>query len=750
MFSRFAKAKRAYFKWEESIQPIRNTSFPMRTGWKRLGLLLVILGCAWISPQPVRAALQFDVFAGFDETIREANWFPVTFEVFNDGPAFQGVVELSTGQTGSGQNRRVSVELPTNTRKRIVLPVFASSRFLTWDAKLLDDRGNLRAEKLNIRLSNVMSSAALLLAAIPKTQAGRPEFPKPAASANELAPRVVRLTSELLPDHPIAMEGMQVLYLSSERAIELKGPQITALITWIYQGGHLIVGMEQSADLNGNPWLKRLAPLELTGSSNLRLNGAFSQWIRRASTDLETKPQRPANTARRKQTANPNPAPPAELPAPVDDASFDQAEMVFATGKSIPGAEIKLSVGGIPAIASIPRGRGAVSMLTFSPDREPFRSWSNRPWFWSQLVGLPASLFAPEAERHFANQGSDGIFGALIDSRQVRKLPVEWLLVLLVVYLVVIGPLDQYWLKKINKQMWTWVTFPSYVAFFSVLIYFIASRLRAGDMEWNELHVVDAIRHGEKADVRGRSFASLYSPVNAKYSIASTNHGFSTVRGEFHGAWGGASDSSRLLLDQRGNGSTADLFVPVWTSQLFVNEWLNQVEPPAIATFSGLDNDRLLTIKNNLPRDLENVHVAYRGRIYSLNSIPAGKSITSNLGPQSGSGLNEFVAMHGSMFTSVVQGRRQAFGRESGRIDTGPFAVIAASFGNLLSPGPNDHSGRFVFPEGFELSEDLERGLAVVFAWAPNYTPVDPIARFEPKRSQRNTMFRFLVAANEP
>ena len=36
----------------------------------------------------------------------------------------------------------------------------------------------------------------------------------------------------------------------------------------------------------------------------------------------------------------------------------------------------------------------------------------------------------------------DGVFGAMIDSKQVRKLPVEWLLLLLIVYLVVIGPLD--------------------------------------------------------------------------------------------------------------------------------------------------------------------------------------------------------------------------------------------------------------------------------------------------------------------
>ena len=48
----------------------------------------------------------------------------------------------------------------------------------------------------------------------------------------------------------------------------------------------------------------------------------------------------------------------------------------------------------------------------------------------------------------------------MVDSKQIRKLPIGWLLLLLLAYLVVIGPLDQYWLKKINKQMLTWITFP--------------------------------------------------------------------------------------------------------------------------------------------------------------------------------------------------------------------------------------------------------------------------------------------------
>ena len=134
------------------------------------------------------------------------------------------------------------------------------------------------------------------------------------------------------------------------------------------------------------------------------------------------------------------------------------------------------------------RGRGQITVLTFSPEMEPFLTWKDRPYFWSKLVDVPPELFVSEQYNPYGGQSIDGVFGAMIDSKQVRKLPVGWLLLLLVGYLAVIGPLDQYWLKKINRQMLTWLTFPAYVACFSVLIYVIGYKLRAGESEWNELH----------------------------------------------------------------------------------------------------------------------------------------------------------------------------------------------------------------------------------------------------------------------
>src|SRR4029453_2735564 len=111
------------------------------------------------------------------------------------------------------------------------------------------------------------------------------------------------------------------------------------------------------------------------------------------------------------------------------------------------------------------------------------------------------------------------------------------LLLLLVAYLLVIGPLDQYWLKKLGRQMLTWLTFPCYVVFFSLLIYFIGYKLRAGETEWNEVQIVDIYPRGEQADLRGRTYVWVYSSSNARYPVAGDPI-HSSIRSEFLDMYG--------------------------------------------------------------------------------------------------------------------------------------------------------------------------------------------------------------------
>src|SRR5436190_14206938 len=174
-----------------------------------------------------RGAMQFDAFVGYDGTIHEASWFPVTCEILNDGPSFNAIIEI----TGTSDPRRVPVELPTNTRKRLIIPVFSSGgRFgSSWTVKLLDSSGRMRQERPDIR-PTVIAWNTILLGAMPRTFGGMPTMPEMkqnrGAGQNEMRPAVARMQSEQFPDNPIALEGLNALYLNSEKMLDFNANQI--------------------------------------------------------------------------------------------------------------------------------------------------------------------------------------------------------------------------------------------------------------------------------------------------------------------------------------------------------------------------------------------------------------------------------------------------------------------------------------------------------------------------------------------
>jgi hypothetical protein len=716
---------------------------PLLTPAPAGALILLLLLCGLVSAQ---AAVRFDVFLGYDGILPEASWFPVVCEVQNDGPTFNARVEIASSQYQSGQRRVMAVELPTGTTKRFVIPVFAASRYgLGWDARLLDERGRVRAEMKGLRVRKQNSARVPLVAAVARTM---PAFPDIKTKAPDFQPVVARVQAAVFPDNPIALEGLDALYLSSEKALDLKVNQVNALIAWLRGGGRLVVGVEQLVHLNGCEWLNRLLPVEVTGLATAASHPQLQDWLTsglrsgRLSAPVVRpgQPYQPPGRARVTVETMPAGNPYADLQP---DQGFEAQPLQVAAGPLRDG-QVLIGSTSEPLAVSARRGRGEVIALLFSPELEPFASWKNRPYFWARLVDLPPELLTvADASPVYGGWSMDGVFGAMIDSRQVRKLPVGWLLVLLLGYLVVIGPLDQFWLKKINRQMWTWLTFPAYVAFFSVLIYFIGYKLRAGETEYNELHVVDLIPSGDQADWRGRTYASIYSPVNARYRLAS-DLPFAALRGELSGGYGSAQETSRATVEQRGNNFEADLSVPVWTSQLFVGDWWRRAESPLNVSVTDRGADWEVRLDNRSDAVVANAQLVIDRKLVDLGSLPAQKATTLSIPKGRGADLASYVQSQVGRFESAVQQRRQAFATgQGGSINNPREACLAASFIGMAQP--QQAYNRFVAPAGLDLVPLLERGDAVLVAWIPGWTPVKPMNRFSPTRSHRDTLLRVAV-----
>lgn len=726
--------------------PTPRWSFPIRSllvlRFVRAGTLLVVALLLGPGAMPAaRAELQFDVFLGFDSQVREAGWFPIAIEAFNDGPPLDAVIEVSSGGLGADQVRQVPIELPTNTKKRLTIPIFATgSRFnpqQDWLVRLVDRKGRLIVERG--AQSRQLPAETRLIGALSRALAGTPVLP-------ETGPAVVaRLQPDVFPDNPLTLESMDALYLNSERALNLQINQIAAILAWLRHGGHLILAVEQVNDVNATPWLRELLPCDLSETASLGIAAPLRAWIESNRPDPVPLPDGPRRGARR--AASPsvmNPGPSWE-----EDASLNEARVPVAQTRLHPPAVSLLQVEDRALVLRAHEGRGTITVLTFSPEREPFRSWKGRPWFWAGLLDHNPAAMPGQPAMNYGGASIDGVFGGLLDSRQVRKLPVPWLLLLLVVYLVVIGPLDRWWLKKINRPMLTWVTFPGYVVFFSLLIYYIGYRLRAGETEWNELHLVDVLERGGRVELRGHTYIGLYSSEPATYPVAS-DQPFATFRPELIDLLGGPRGDKRAEIVQTGNSYAGRLTVPVWTSLLYESDWLQGASaPPARASVAPTGNGGFaLTAENRLDRPLTHLRLAAGGMMFELGTLEAGEKKSFTLQPAEGVSLREFTQLHAiqnnKTFVSVTEARRSAVGGTSaGQLEDPARVSTVASFPSLI---PTHHLNRpFVAPPRLDLGPLVERGDAVLFAYDAGHAPIKPIHQFKPVRQSRNTLFRLAI-----
>ncbi len=740
-----------------------------------LGWVLVFWLAFGVGMVRLEAALQFDVFlgygsqpTGYDGQVREAGWFSMGCEVYNDGAGFDAVVEVRS-RSGSGEDiRRVELELPSGTRKRFSIPVFSAGRGGTWDVRLLDSRGRERAKHEGLR-PRVVLWEGFLMGAVSRTYAAAPRFPDLGNDGNrqDLQPVVARMQVEMLPDQVVGYEGMDAVYLSSERALEMEQPQVDALLAWVEGGGHLVLVVEQAADVNATPWLRRLVPAQLGEAVPVRAKGALQRWLtseapvsllssgeegRRLLPSGGGNPQGVekyrytvggAGLTGRRSAVNP-------FIRLEPDLAVDESDFLVVGARLRDGARARLGVDGRPWIFEALRGRGYLTVLLFSPDREPFRGWKQRDWFWVKLLDLPWSWFDAGQFYTYGGESVDGVYGLMIDSRQVQKLPVKWLLILLVVYLLVIGPVDQIVLKRLNRQMLTWLTFPAYVVLFSLLIYYIGYRLRAGETEWNELHVVDLVDRVDGTGMRGRTYASLYSPVNERYSLAS-DVADSTLRGEYTGSYGGGRSSAELVLNQRDGGFDAEVFVPVWTSQLLVWEWSQLGEVPVGVSMVMEGGQLRLAVTNNLARRLEGVAVVQGDRYTLFEGVEAGGVMSRQLSPGSGLPMTEMVFAEAQQFQFRVSQRQHAFGSTSQQwLDLDLENLLVTSFLGLGRDVSPDSQRQFTAPWGVDLSEGLGADRVVVLAWVKDYGAVASLRRFESSRVHEATLFRWVIPVGLP
>ena len=336
---------------------------------------------------------------------------------------------------------------------------------------------------------------------------------------------------------------------------------------------------------------------------------------------------------------------------------------------------------GKPLIARMPYGLGSITLLAFPIDEAPFTTWGGKVPFLKNLLPLLAprvNLNDQNDQRGVTDLSTD--LQRTLDNFDVRVIPFGYVALFIVLYIVVVGPLDFLVLKYIFKRLeWTWFTFPTVVLAVSVAAYFTAYAIKGNDLKINKVDIIDIDQrtnldgkgNTKKAFACGQTFFTILSPRIQNYTIGiEANSLF----------WGQAADKpisadmvtwlGRADRDMPGGmgrpgGSGQGFFrkpyrydadasglidvpIPVWTTKSFHASWeAPNIPPPIHAELSyPLRNDDMhLTgvLKNGLAVDLDDAWIFYFDKAYPIEGgLPRGAEIKIGLEAAKGKGISEW------------------------------------------------------------------------------------------------------------
>jgi hypothetical protein len=235
---------------------------------------------------------------------------------------------------------------------------------------------------------------------------------------------------------------------------------------------------------------------------------------------------------------------------------------------------------------------------------------------------------------------------------EIPVIPFTWVAVFILFYIVLVGPLDYFLLKKVFKRLeLTWVTFPLTVIVVSVIAYAVAYASKGDDVRINKVDLVDIDLH-QPRQVYAQTFFTLFSPRVQSYTI-----GIEPAGGDWTAPVPSGAPGPVVTLLEGGDrtprtGAEAlfprpyryaddatglrEVPVPVWATRSFTASWRAPV--PASAPPIGIEDDAgpirqarnrdglAGRLTNNLSVELQSVTLFYKDKWYYLGTLAPGES----------------------------------------------------------------------------------------------------------------------------
>jgi hypothetical protein len=620
------------------------------------GLLLAPLAARAQEEPPVK----LDVRAGYDDQgrYRTNQWFPISVVATNSGNDITGVLEWRfPAQRDEGGVFQREVSLPRGANKRLTLAAFSRSFARNGELRLLVDGSEVLRQPVQLEPADPNQFMVGVLSNDPALLNSLTSMTLSGSSGTQ----VNHLDPALLPEDATTLLGLDTIFVHDLPTAQLSAPQRSALAQWVRLGGQLVVSGGTTADSSAGG-LADLLPVELTGlAPNVSLAG-LSQL--------------------------------ADAAAGTPPAGATVSTVNLRAGAA------QLAPSGL--LVGWPQGMGHVIFSTF--DLAALRGWQGEQDVWGETLEQEPRFLPGVTQRD-----------TLLQNQSVLQLPVLGLpsfgalLAFVLIYILVIGPLNYLLLQRLRRPELAWLTIPLTVLVFVVATYTYGLTTRGGQPQVSQLTLVQGVEG--QGSGQATAFVGLFSPRRATYNLRFPPEALVSEANSFES---GALDAPVRWTD--GGTDVPDTLVDVSSLRAFVFE--QAVDVRAQVQSSLRVADRLvegdLTYRGAEP--LEDALLVWGDAAQQLGTIAPGGSAQLRLRADLGNFPNGNLA-----------GEKGVFNRRN---------VLATLFGNQAFGA--------VGPGGF-LSGLPDRDSVYLLGWATR--PAVPVQLNGAEVAQQGTTL-YIVRLN--
>lgn len=305
------------------------------------------------------------------------------------------------------------------------------------------------------------------------------------------------------------------------------------------------------------------------------------------------------------------------------------------------GAETFAILDSTGALACARRlGFGNVIVLSVDASSLQFENATAATRFWEPVLSRVIEKVDPAAttqpyyyqnrpeQRHAAAvQATMDLLG---DVPGVGSFGFSYVAGVLIALMLVVGPIDWFVLKKLNKQPWTWVTTGGWIALVTCGALYVGHVFKSGDLHLRTLRLID---QADGQTVASIDFACIYSPRTTDYELKVDEQSWFRPPdlGQYY--YGGRLGiETPYRQDFRGNRPEA-MRINVWNLKFIQGQKIQSGPPMIAADLRVSANDRVVgTIANTSGQPMRRILIRLqKGQAVFAGPIEPGQTATVDL-----------------------------------------------------------------------------------------------------------------------